>query len=278
MRDVDVLAGLEALTIMDRDASGWVESVSRKAIYLKTVSDDILILSPEPLTPYTLVVGREWPKVQEVAEKGMEVWKDGGAIILGGRTALRIRGYTDDSPIPTGCLPGRENLLIARKVVQVLASISHDEVIPEGVKILRERGPDMEMLKTLIGRGIGATPSGDDFIAGTLLGLHIIGGRESTEPLKRGLQTGTGWLSRCIVEHSSHGCTYTPLARLCRTMASDGDVVEWVSRTVRIGSTTGLSTMVGLLETFGYYYKSLSRTSSRSFSSSGGGLQLTSTT
>jgi len=279
MKAVDALAGLEAIEIIDRDAFGWVEMVSSKAMYVRTSSDDILILSPTPLTPYTIVVDSEWKHVQAIAEKNRFVRKTSEEIVIGGEISLRIRGCNDEKPLTSKFLPKVDNLLLAKKITQILASTTlEDPIISIGVRILRENGPNLELLKNILGQGVGATPAGDDFMAGVLLGLYILGMRPDIKSLKDHLRIRTGWLSKSIIEHSAHGCTYAPLARLCQILASDGDVVEWVVKTIQIGASTGLATLTGLLEILDHFQNILLRTSLRSSSSSGGGLQSTSTT
>ena len=105
----------------------------------------------------------------------------------------------------------------------------------------------------LSGCGIGLTPSGDDFIAGFLLGLAVLqrmGFRDWTAERGRVLEwTGVrDVLSSAFLSCAARGRTFESMRELtvALDLGGDDDVRRWTERLLQVGATSGADTGVGL--------------------------------
>jgi hypothetical protein len=154
--------------------------------------------------------------------------------------------------------PGEEQNVFERKAAGILRRILQQT--PDGAYI--------NGLSQLVGLGPGLTPSGDDFIAGLLLGEEILsllkapqgkihsGPIHAVIPLKinkgelwHGL-TATNDGGRTLLYQTLLGCFPNYLISVAKNLGNAqamGDVADAVRRAVSHGETSGTDALVGLL-------------------------------
>ena len=108
----------------------------------------------------------------------------------------------------------------------------------------------------LLGRGPGATPSGDDVLAGLLLVLHhglpeslqAIGTQLGTH-VAEGAHTRTNALSRAFLNQARRGRAAESLFHILRTIifpTQETPTHELIDRAASIGHTSGIDTLIGM--------------------------------
>lgn len=116
------------------------------------------------------------------------------------------------------------------------------------------RSPEMtaDLVRRLLGVGLGLTPAGDDVLAGLLVGLWSFG--QKAEPLRLAvladLPAGTTDLSAALLRCAIRGESIPQVNQLLRTMSGSG----WQARLdhalydlVRVGHTSGTALATGVL-------------------------------
>jgi len=109
-----------------------------------------------------------------------------------------------------------------------------------------------DLVRRLLGVGLGLTPAGDDVLAGLLVGLWSFGQR--AEPLRRavltGLATGTTDLSAALLRCAARGESIPQVNQLLRTMSGSawqGRLDQAMDDLVRVGHTSGTALATGVL-------------------------------
>jgi len=108
----------------------------------------------------------------------------------------------------------------------------------------------LNCLIPLIGSGPGATPAADDFTAGVLLAFYAAGLNLDAKRLTAHATRYSRWPSWKMLEHAGHDCAFIQLNHLHHAMCvlDTENVFEHV-KVVRIGSSSGVCTLKGFLET-----------------------------
>ena len=110
-------------------------------------------------------------------------------------------------------------------------------------------------LAALIGLGPGLTPSGDDFVGGVLVALHVFGlhhrARQLATWLAPGLESATHPISVAHLRAAGEGFGSDALHACLRAMAEDEDPRESVARLAAIGHTSGFDALAGALAVAG---------------------------
>jgi len=121
----------------------------------------------------------------------------------------------------------------------------------ESFTALIPRSPDNESVAELLGLGPGLTPSGDDFLGGMLIALHVCGEIKVQKKLYisiAALLEATGPVSRAHLQAASIGEGSETLHRvICAIL--NADVVKLASEVDaidRIGHTSGWDTLAGI--------------------------------
>jgi hypothetical protein len=96
---------------------------------------------------------------------------------------------------------------------------------------------------SLLGRGPGLTPSGDDVLAGYLLGCRAFG---LAVPSLAGLHRTTA-LSSALLEYAAAGLCVPEVARLVAALGADAVLSDAVDALLRIGHTSGAALGAGVL-------------------------------
>ena len=113
-------------------------------------------------------------------------------------------------------------------------------------------------LRGLIGLGPGLTPSGDDLLAGYLIGLRCaIQGRSERELFLSRLASAvirlskrTDDISRTYVFHAAHGHASSPLMHIAEAICEgtpEPEILAGTAAAMQAGHTSGMDTVTGLL-------------------------------
>lgn len=107
----------------------------------------------------------------------------------------------------------------------------------------------------MIGLGPGVTPSGDDILIGFLAGLWSMAGQNKqhlgfihsfgTELIL--LAKGTSEISRTYLYHATQGQFSSSLSHLAEAIATGDDVEELTQTALRVGHSSGMDSVTGLL-------------------------------
>ena len=107
----------------------------------------------------------------------------------------------------------------------------------------------------MIGLGPGVTPSGDDILIGFLAGLWSKAGENQTmlafirsfgqELMRCAMQTNE--ISRTYLYHATQGQFSSSLSRLAEAIAKGDPVEKALEEAMRIGHSSGMDSVTGLL-------------------------------
>ena len=111
---------------------------------------------------------------------------------------------------------------------------------------------------SLIGRGPGLTPEGDDYVAGALSATRMLGEamrREDTavmldsiaDPLMLHASTRTTTFSAALIRHALNGRVAAPAGALLRALTGRGDVASSHRNLTRVGHTSGPALAAGMV-------------------------------
>jgi len=112
------------------------------------------------------------------------------------------------------------------------------------------RGDAPGAVTTLLGRGSGLTPAGDDLLAGALAGLRALDSPAADDlgTVVRALAPrGTTRLSAALLEAADVAAVVPEAAGVLRALAGAGDVEAAAGRLVDLGHTSGWHLAAGLL-------------------------------
>jgi len=122
----------------------------------------------------------------------------------------------------------------------------------------RDPGAVLGAALTVVGRGDGLTPAGDDLVAGALAGYGLIGtalGDPETArlvgavagPLDRAARERTTSLSAALLRHACRGEVADPAAGMLRALAGRGDPAAACEALCAVGHSSGPALAAGLL-------------------------------
>jgi hypothetical protein len=109
--------------------------------------------------------------------------------------------------------------------------------------------------RQMIGLGPGVTPSGDDILIGFLAGLWSMAGQNKQQlgfirSFGRGLiqlAKETSEISRTYLRHAAQGQFSSSLSYLAEAIATGGGVEEAAQAALRVGHSSGMDSVTGLL-------------------------------
>ncbi len=112
-------------------------------------------------------------------------------------------------------------------------------------------GPGTQGVRMLAGCGFGLTPSGDDFIAGMLIALHLLGAPQRTIRSVHAAAAGGGDLSRHFLALARDGRVDERMSALVAALLDHGDteVRRAARRILQVGATSGADMMTGFVTT-----------------------------
>jgi hypothetical protein len=149
---------------------------------------------------------------------------------------------------PATVTPGTAAAGLLLQVRSLLAS-AQTGLEPGLVEALREPACEQAAASALIGRGPGLTPSGDDVLAGFLIGLRAFALRvPQVQAAVAGLAPArTTALSARLLWHAGRGECIPELAALAAAMQGRGAVDGAVRGLLAVGHSSGAALGVGLL-------------------------------
>lgn len=108
-----------------------------------------------------------------------------------------------------------------------------------------------QITRALLGAGSGLTPSGDDVLAGFLVGAHVFG--IAADPLRRAVQVhapgATTDLSATLLDHAVRGESIPQVTSLLRQLAAEQPSHELdhsLARLLRVGHSSGIALATGI--------------------------------
>jgi hypothetical protein len=111
-------------------------------------------------------------------------------------------------------------------------------------------------VKMISGCGFGLTPSGDDFICGMLVGLHLVGqlyGRDTTDEIETVYDAAEteNFLSRNFLLMAYQGCVDVRMKGWLTALICGDEVVtrKRAESVISVGETSGADTLTGLYMT-----------------------------
>ncbi|MDW8063987.1 MAG: DUF2877 domain-containing protein [Candidatus Caldarchaeum sp.] len=243
------LAGCEVNAIFGQRRRVWVEGKGEKAIYLRTEDDDVVIFAEKPLTPYSVSVRNNWEKLKNILHDGLEGAVENSTLLFKNGVGVELTSRRGcEKIIPSETLD-KKALRLAYNIYLTIASLSSfDEAVKNGVQAVRSRCIT-DLARRVIGIGPGLTPSGDDFVSGVLLAHRLCNMPLDAKVFVERAMVYSRWPSWKMMEHAHHGCTFLPVYRLAEALSNREDPVGPLADALRIGASTGLSTVAGFLET-----------------------------
>lgn len=136
--------------------------------------------------------------------------------------------------------------------------VEHDRVAALG-RVGDDPAAQFVAVAALLGRGPGLTPSGDDVLAGFLLGARafgraVPGGLAAVATLARGATTA---LSAQLLGHAARGECVAEFAAVVAALTGRPAAPDAVGRLLAVGHTTGAALAVGLVRAAACQYPSM---------------------
>jgi hypothetical protein len=114
------------------------------------------------------------------------------------------------------------------------------------------KGLQYDNVEALIGRGLGLTPSGDDFLAGVLFSLHFLKNTDIREPLSKKVMDmlyKTTRLSRHFLSYALAGKWGQTEENLMLALMTDSgdDLDRAVKDQLAVGASSGADELAGIV-------------------------------
>lgn len=181
---------------------------------------------------------------------GSRVAVGDGAVYEDGRRTVAVRRWFD----PRVRLASVDGRAMARFAHVVRSRGSVDALLPDdAVGRLADglgSGDARGAVASLLGRGTGLTPAGDDLVAGALAALRALGSPAADElgaAVRALATTATTRLSAALLEAADVAGLVPEAAGVLRALAGGGDVEAAAARLVDLGHTSGWHLAAGLL-------------------------------
>ncbi len=263
--------GSDIPSITAWEKHGLVKIKSSRAIYIRTDSGEVVILSPSIITPYTISPTNLWHEIHKRVKEGDTATFHGYGMTVGDGLYMVFQDVAGPPHLPRGSTPPLEMIEKARRLLHVITVGPLDSVMDVGVKILNRCKPldnrkIAAELRKVIGVGPGMTPTGDDFVSGVLLALHVLGEEVDHSPLVEHAVQFSSWPSWKMLEHSSHGCTFIYLTTLFHALYERNSqaLLDGILQMTGLGSSSGVALLTGFLETLKASYQGYSLSPARS--------------
>lgn len=258
-----------------------VQTVFERAVTLKTGGGDLLVLAQEgvadgggvirvggtPAWP-TLVepgmLARITPSVITLSNfrldlRAAAVWRppdtprQAGAAAV--QQALRVAAAAARAQAKDGLaalagmgLPGVPDPVLATRSLRVAGPLVHRLLRAVGAGDPAAAG---EVADELAGLGPGVTPSGDDVVLGTIIGLRYVAkGRAVQMAMAANASTRTTWYSGQLLSYALAGEASAPLLSVAVALlqAAEAPVLrQRLTELFAVGETSGADALVGLL-------------------------------
>lgn len=261
-----------ASLLEDSSWDGRISARFRSALQITGPHERLVHLQGgSPLvSPFSLrIEGNLGPIIAELdIDEGMPVRKEGPRLEIAGRLRLLLEDMRYYRSPLTGGVIDPEALRLAERTLALC-------VRPGGLdamRVAREAAGEIDAgLRSgqiervviastrLVGLGPGLTPSGDDFLVGTLKGLSMFGWAQrmpvtALAALRRGLtpllRERTSKVGAAFIGHAMHGQFAEVLDRAAATLLAPAEpeaVTSGIARFLGQGATSGADTARGFL-------------------------------
>ncbi|HEY0733979.1 MAG TPA: DUF2877 domain-containing protein [Herpetosiphonaceae bacterium] len=249
--DADLIAAL---------GSGSVIAVHRRACTLRTDAGELLTLAAPELgngPNAALVDRRPWPVGTHFAPMGISGLRFACGPALDWKEARRW-SCADSAPTAPPTIDNADALLAALKqtsittgLLSVLLGLSPaspiQQALAQQAAPLLAALPDHEAAQRLIGFGPGATPSGDDLLAGLLLTLHYAN-HPATELREIAHNARTTELGRAVLRWAVDGRAREHVLLLLRDLfsRSESAALARLESVLHYGATSGADLVAGI--------------------------------
>ena len=231
-------AGHIAWRALQDGGQGRVGAVFERSFYIEMPTTWLCVIGP-------------WAAMGPLVLRCEEA--DPTAVRVGQRLALSLAGAAKWSPPPVPPWT-RESL---RRGLDSLEEIPLPQSLAAAVGTLgawlAEPAGPADGLAALIGLGPGLTPSGDDFLGGAMIALHLLGEPGLANRLGGIVETtATTAISAAHLAAAAEGSGSAPLhAALGAILAGDiGSIPEALQDVARIGHTSGFDALAGAVTVF----------------------------
>jgi hypothetical protein len=158
---------------------------------------------------------------------------------------------------PRPALPATSRSALARRIRGLPSGVAGVAPEPLRTAIRQARGSELlEAARDILGRGPGLTPEADDYLAGALAAVALLGrgvGRgaatamleEVAGPLVALAERRTTDLSATLLGHALRGEVSAPAAAFVRALAGRGDVNATHARLSAVGHSSGPALSAG---------------------------------
>ncbi|MDJ0924435.1 MAG: DUF2877 domain-containing protein [Acidimicrobiia bacterium] len=233
-----------------------VLGTSAYAVWLR-LEDAVIVVSTRDATrlPNAVEIAADAADaVLQPVQHGAEVEIGQGRITLGDVTVVARRWWD-----PRPALPA----LTAAQLEEALAYLpsSVPGIDPEGLhEALHNLSPTqlLATAKTLLGKGSGLTPEGDDYVAGSLAALRLFGEalqlaqaerllNRVSHPLTKLADVRTTTFSAALIRYGLRGQVAEPAGRLIRALAGRGDIGGAHTRLQDVGHSSGPALAAGIV-------------------------------
>ena len=241
------------------DGPGTAASVlgtSRHAVWL-AANNDVIVVSTADTT--------RLPNGVQISTRSQEdpfrLISHGESASVGHRSliletvAVNVTRWWDPRPVLVSTDP--EHLITA--VADLPDSVTHIDPAPlRSALQTRSAAGIVAASHSLLGKGPGLTPEGDDYLAGALAATYLLGealGREQisalidsiSTPLARLAAERTTSLSAALIRCALRGYVAEPAGALLRALTGRGDVTHSHLRLAQVGHSSGPALAAGVV-------------------------------
>lgn len=240
-----------ALTLSDRP---WRILGTSTHVWWCAADSDVLVISDDRaawlpnavIVPSLALDGRRGEAPGEIMA--------GAGRLISGPTEWRIVRWWDPRVDPVAT--DRSDVTRTLRMLPASAPASFDDAFAVALR-RRAAGEAITQAKSLIGRGLGLTPEGDDYLVGAVAGFgyvsRAIGDLDAEvvlsairDPLLDSAASATTRLSHALLRHAFSREVATPIGALLRSITGRGDLEAAVAATTAIGHRSGPALAAGV--------------------------------
>ena len=219
--------------------------------------DDVLVASTNDATrlPNSVEIGVEAAAgALQTVRHGAPVTVGLGQVLFEGLTVDVVRWWN-----PRPALPRTSAAQLAAAFAGLPTTVPDVESLPLSAALSERSGSALlRAAESLIGRGPGLTPEGDDYLAGALAATRTLGGAlgctdtgvmldSIAGSLKRLASTRTTTFSASLINHAVDGQVAAPAGSLLRALTGRGDVTDSYRNLTHVGHTSGPALAAGMI-------------------------------
>jgi len=223
---------------------GRVLGANRAVIWLEAGDECIVIERRGIGLPNGVTTTADFPDVPAVGTPA----EIGDLEIRIGAGAVSVSRWWDPRPH----LPPADAGALARAFAR-LDPAEADDAGLEAALSARHRPSVAGSARSLVGRGDGLTPAGDDVLAGVIATLRLVRAPDAAmladlliPPVLDAAETRTTLLSRSLLRHAAAGRVALPVADLFAALTGSGDPIGSFRRLLSMGHSSGPALAAGI--------------------------------